>query len=276
MERTAASRGERDRASLRRLPGLHGIETLSAHYRRQAFKPHAHDDYLLGVIEDGVHAVWCRGVMNRVPQGSVVTMRPGDVHHGGADGAAGWRQRMLYIPEAGMRALLADITDRAPRGTLDFDAAFHARPALARRVAGLHEVLHAAPQALALARDVALDALLGVLLRDLVPTLAQSDGRIADALDYLDSRVGEDVTLEALCAVTGLRRRQSIAAFRRATGLPPHAWHLQRKIARVKRLLREGMTPAAAAAETGFADQSHMGRHFVATVGVTPAVYARG
>jgi len=84
------------------------------------------------------------------------------------------------------------------------------------------------------------------------------------------------VSLAELYAITGLRRRQTIAAFQRATGLPPHAWHLQRRIGRVKRLLRQGMPVAIAAVETGFADQSHMGRHFLAITGLTPAAYARG
>lgn len=277
MSEQADQHGAADRATIRRLPDLYGIETLSARYLRQNFKPHAHDEYLLGVIDGGVHAVWCRGEMNRVPEGSIVTMRPGDIHHGGAGSDAGWGQRMIYIPEAGMRALLSDIADGNMAETLDFNAAFHARPGLARQFATLHEVLHASPQVLA--RDVALDALLGALLRELAPDIKQPsagpEGRIADAVEYLGTRIEENVSLEQLCTVTGLRRRQTIAAFRRATGLPPHAWHLQKKIERVKLLLREGMPPAEAAAVTGFADQSHMGRHFAAIVGVTPMVYAR-
>lgn len=267
-----------DRATVRRRPDLHGIETLSARYQRQSFKPHAHDEYLIGVIDGGVHEVWCRGERHLVPQGSVVTMRPGDIHHGGAGGEAGWHQRMIYIPEAGMRAMLADITGRAPTGTLDFAAAFHARPELALRLTCLHAALHDDPGALT--RDVALDMLLAALLRELAPQVVAPGplpmGRIADAVDYLHSRVEEEVTLAELCAVTGLRRRQTIAAFRKATGLPPHAWHLQQKIARVKRYLRDGLSPAAAAAQTGFADQSHMGRHFAAITGLTPAAYAKG
>ncbi len=129
-------------------------------------------------------------------------------------------------------------------------------------------------------RDTALDALLGTLLQELAGRGGapdrQPDGRIRDAVEYLDTHVDEDISLEDLCGVTGLRRRQTITAFRRETGLPPHVWHLQRKIERVKALLRQGMSPAAAAAETGFADQSHMGRHFAAILGITPAAYARG
>ncbi|MEI4472967.1 AraC family transcriptional regulator [Frigidibacter sp. MR17.24] len=273
----------RDTASLRSRPELFGIETLQARYLSQSFKPHAHDDYLFGVIEGGVHAVWCRGEMHRVPGGSVVTMRPGDVHHGGAGDEGGWRQRMLYIPEAGLRELVADITGRAPRGTLDFGAAFHAQPALGHRFAALHARLHDAPEALV--RDEALVALMRLLLAGLAPDPdgprpdgrgSGADGRIADAVDYLGARLDEDVSLAELCGVTGLGRRQTIEAFRRVTGLPPHAWHLQARIAHVKRLLRAGVAPAAAAAEAGFADQSHMGRHFRAIVGATPAACARG
>ena len=40
-----------DRATIRRLPDLYGLETLSACYIRQNFKPHAHDEYMFGVIE---------------------------------------------------------------------------------------------------------------------------------------------------------------------------------------------------------------------------------
>ena len=100
--------------------------------------------------------------------------------------------------------------------------------------------------------------------------------RIKDAIEYLDSVVEHDVSLDDLCRITGLGRRQTITAFRRVTGLPPHAWHLQKKVLLVKRLLRAGLSPADAAAQAGFSDQSHMGRHFKAIVGITPAAFARG
>ncbi len=268
-----------DHASIRRSPELYGLETLTARYLRQNFKPHAHDEYVFGVIEAGVHAVWCRGELNLASAGAVVTMRPGDVHHGGAGDAAGWRQRMLYLSEAAVRDLLSDIMDREAAAPLDFGAAFHAKPDLARRFSTLHAVLHGSGEALA--RDAALDALMRALLTEMTPgaipeARAAPDGRILDAVEHLRARVDEDVTLAELSAIAGLRRRQTIEAFRRQTGLPPHAWHIQQKIEKVKRLLRAGSSGAQAAAETGFADQSHMARHFAAIMGVTPGAYARG
>lgn len=270
---------QRDHATMRRQAHLHGLETLSANYFRQNFKPHAHGEYIFGVIERGVHAVWCRGSMNFVPAGSVVTMRPGDVHYGGAADRSGWRQRMLYISEQGIRNILSDMADKEICRNLDFNAAFHATPSLARRFIMWHAMLHESSSSLA--RDVALDSIMLAILNELVPETIpeerrQPDGRILDAIEYLKSRVEEDVSLAELCVVAGLRRRQTISAFRRYTGLPPHAWHLQQKIERVKHLLRTGMSATQAAAETGFADQSHMARHFHAIVGMTPGTFARG
>ncbi|MDS9469989.1 AraC family transcriptional regulator [Paracoccus sp. MBLB3053] len=265
--------------TFRRHPALPGVETLSARYMRQRFKPHAHDEYLFGVIDAGIHEVWCRGEAHRVPAGSLVTMRPGDVHHGGAGSEDGWHQRMIYIAEPEMRELIADITGKPGCGTLDFGAAFHARPELGRRFAALHAQVHG--DGPALLRDTALDALLGMMLGELGALALPDDrpaprARIAQALDYLDACHDENVSLADLCAVAGLGRRQTIAAFHRLTGMPPHAWHILRRIERAKCMLRQGARVAHVAAATGFADQSHMGRHFAAIMGVSPAIYARG
>jgi AraC-like DNA-binding protein len=47
------------------------------------------------------------------------------------------------------------------------------------------------------------------------------------------------------------------------------------RIARARALLAGGASPAAVAADCGFADQPHLTRTFKRVVGVTPARYAR-
>lgn len=55
-----------DRVSIRR-PLLKGsLETMKAQYVKQSFKPHAHDEYVIGMIESGVHSVWCRGEYHHI------------------------------------------------------------------------------------------------------------------------------------------------------------------------------------------------------------------
>jgi len=91
-----------DRVSIKRPLGHRGLETLAAHYVRQTFKPHSHPQYLIGVITGGVHSVWCRGERHTVLPGTVMSMRPGDVHHGNAAIEAGWVQRMFYVDPRGV------------------------------------------------------------------------------------------------------------------------------------------------------------------------------
>jgi AraC-like DNA-binding protein len=66
-----------------------------------------------------------------------------------------------------------------------------------------------------------------------------------------------------------------IRLFRERTGLPPHAFQVAHRVRRARRLLEAGAPIAAAAAEAGFADQSHLHRHFRRSLGLTPRQYQR-
>jgi len=82
------------------------------------------------------------------------------------------------------------------------------------------------------------------------------------------------VPLRELAAVSGLSRFELVRRFHAQTGLTPHAFQTDLRIARARRLLAGGEPPAAVAAACGFADQPHLTRVFKRAVGVTPARYA--
>jgi AraC-like DNA-binding protein len=84
---------------------------------------------------------------------------------------------------------------------------------------------------------------------------------------------GTDIA--TLADEAGLSREQFTRNFRRRTGMPPHAYRLMRRLNRARALLREGEAVALVAAEVGFADQSHFGRHFRHAFGISPAAYRR-
>jgi AraC-like DNA-binding protein len=75
--------------------------------------------------------------------------------------------------------------------------------------------------------------------------------------------------------LTGLSQFALLRAFRRETGMPPHAYLNQLRVRRARLLLDDGLAPADVAAQTGFADQAHLTRHFKRVVGVPPAAYQR-
>ena len=63
---------------------------------------------------------------------------------------------------------------------------------------------------------------------------------------------------------------------RRELGVAPHAFRMLTRLNRARRLLRAGQPVAAVAAETEFADQSHLTRLFRSAFGTTPGRYRRG
>jgi AraC-like DNA-binding protein len=96
------------------------------------------------------------------------------------------------------------------------------------------------------------------------------------ARDFIEAHVTEPVRLQDVVEAAGASSRFGLLrSFGAATGLPPHAYQIQRRIIRARQLLARGLTPAEVAQELGFVDQSHFTRHFTKLVAVPPATYAR-
>ncbi|WP_247895826.1 AraC family transcriptional regulator [Azospirillum brasilense] len=74
----------------------------------------------------------------------------------------------------------------------------------------------------------------------------------------------------------GMSREGYSRRFRKQHGVPPHAFALQERLNDARLLLRAGEPIAAVAADTGFTDQSHLGRCFRRAFGVTPGRYRAG
>lgn len=98
---------------------------------------------------------------------------------------------------------------------------------------------------------------------------------LARAQSYLRERFAEPICLDELAVAAGLSRFHLLRTFARRYGLPPHAYQIALRIARARRLLQQDVSPAVAASDVGFADQSHFTRHFRRILGVPPALYAR-
>ena len=87
-------------------------------------------------------------------------------------------------------------------------------------------------------------------------------------------RGGRGGPVITLAAGSGLSRFQVVRGFARATGLPPHACLLQRRVHLARRLIAAGTPLAEVAARRDFADQSHLTRVFGRTIGLPPGACA--
>ncbi|HUP62659.1 MAG TPA: AraC family transcriptional regulator [Thermoanaerobaculia bacterium] len=91
------------------------------------------------------------------------------------------------------------------------------------------------------------------------------------ARDYLHAHFRESISLQTLASIAGVSRFHLVHAFARTYGVPPHRYQNYLRIADAQRQLRAGLP--AAHVDAGFADQSHLTRHFKRIAGMTPGEY---
>lgn len=95
--------------------------------------------------------------------------------------------------------------------------------------------------------------------------------RLRRAIDLIEARLGEPVTLADMAAVTGLSRMHFAAQFKASTGLRPHEYLLRRRIERAQEmLLIADLAVVDVALSVGFQTQSHFTTTFARLVGRTP------
>jgi AraC-like DNA-binding protein len=108
------------------------------------------------------------------------------------------------------------------------------------------------------------------------PPAEASKGKLAieRAKTHLSARFNESVNLKELATVAKLSRFHLVHAFTREVGMPPHTYQVHVRVERARRLLQQGMSPVEVAGYVGFADQSHLARHFKRIMRLTPSEYA--
>ena len=98
--------------------------------------------------------------------------------------------------------------------------------------------------------------------------------RLKRAIDYVEARLDEPVSLADVASSTGLTRMHFAAQFRAATGLRPHEYLLRRRIERAQEMLiGTGMSLVDVALSVGFQSQSHFTTVFKRYAGQPPRAW---
>ena len=148
--------------------------------------------------------------------------------------------------EHDLAALRDELLDGGPGGRLCAESLAN--------VLAVHLIRH-------LASGPAVRGLTGVLARHVVKAVEEF------VRDNLDQSIG----LADLAAAAHLSEYHFARLFKATTGQTPHQFVITKRVERAKELIRERrLTLAEVAAAVGFADQSHLHRHFKKLVGVTP------
>ena len=246
------------------------LQRLAARFGGHAYDLHRHETYAVGLTLWGAQSFHYRGALQTSRGGQVMVIHPDEAHDGHASVDDGFAYRMLYLDPAAISAALGGAPPFVPDVVAD-------DPVLGGL---LGEAFADFPRPLEpLAVDTVVERLAGHLA-------ARSDDRppprrptiahraVACARDFLAAEAHRIVASEELESVTGLDRFALSRHFRAATGTSPHRYQVGRRLARAQKMIADGMALSDAAAATGFADQSHLTRHFSSRFGLTPGRWA--
>ena len=255
----------------------HQIGVLRARYVKQSFPPHFHDTWVVCVDERGAHASWYRGARVIIPEQTLCVVPPGEVHTGQAVPGAPWDYRALYPSMELMETLARQAGVRLTDGPMLRKLCLND----AGLVDGFLRAHRRSDDPDPLAAEAGMVEVLATLLRRHASGFGRRppprrQAHCAELLvAYLHDCFAKRVTLDDLARATALSGYAVLRVFRREIGIPPHRCLTQLRVERARRLLQAGLPPAAVAQRVGFADQSHLTRHFRRLVGVTPGVFAR-
>ncbi|WP_422375721.1 AraC family transcriptional regulator [Roseibium sp.] len=250
-------------------PAETGIERIEARFQGNGFSPHRHDTYAIGLTMAGVQTFSYRGEKRASMPGQVIVIHPDEEHDGGAGTREGLRYRMLYVaPERIAETLSAAGYAELPYVPAPVVSDLRFRRDLADALSDIDQQLGN------LKRECLIADLANCLTRH--SDRGERSSRMLDwpslksCAEFLRENCSDMIRIEALEGLTDMDRFTLSRQFRKVHGTSPHRFLVMRRLDRAKAKLVEGAALAEVAIDSGFADQSHMTRHFKKAYGMTP------
>lgn len=268
-----------DEARLWKPEQFQGISLFKARFTRFVYQKHTHEEFAIGIIEQGVQKFHHRGRRHIAPSTAMITVNPDEVHDGAAAVDEGYQYRMAYIPRDVVEEMLTGLSGtRCPSGyfkepvTFDRDIArrLHHSLVMLEDEQNSSNILEA--------RTCFVQAMAELFQRHADPhhsslEKVKDQSVVNRACEYIRSRVSENISLNDIAASVGLSPYHFLRIFKNTTGLPPHAYLIRQRVEIAKGAIEKGASLADAAMQAGFSDQSHMTRRFKAVYGLPPGQY---
>jgi AraC family transcriptional regulator len=95
--------------------------------------------------------------------------------------------------------------------------------------------------------------------------------KLQQAIDYMHAHLGENISLADIAAQVCISQYHFARLFKQSTGITAHAYLIQQRVNKAKHLLQQTeRTILEIADDCGFANPSHLAKHFHKQTGITP------
>lgn len=251
-------------------------ERIEACFSGLAYAPHSHDTYTLALTTRGVQSFNYRGELRHSQPGEVVILHPDETHDGQAGTDSPFAYRAITIDPGEVQNILQGASLPFLEGGVTKDRRFV--QIATQMLAEFHRPLERLEQ-----QDLIFafaNSLQHVTTNSISHTQAnyQAIKRVREYIDdimMLDVSRPTDISLEELALISGYSKWQVTRDFRALYGTTPYRYVMLKRLQKAKKLIERGFPLVQVAVNCGFADQSHLSRHFKQCFGTTPKVWAK-
>jgi AraC-like DNA-binding protein len=250
------------------------ITVLDATMSDFSYSKHAHEEYSLGVTLQGRQDFFCQNSFHQSASGNVLIFNPEDVHDGHSGGEQALKYKMLYIHPDEFRPLFRSLGYQQS-SILRLSQPMADNPILRHQILRLSSTIQQANYS-----KIEFESGLFQIAQSLVAMSGnldlgtQNSKRIDQLLlrarDYILASLEHNISIDDIANVANMSKFHFIRQFRQQFGITPHQYVLSCRVNLARRIIESGKSLNQAAFEAGFADDSHLSRHFKRIYGLTP------
>ncbi len=252
------------------IPNLNFTETTE---HDVTYGAHVHDVMEILWVLSGCINLICRDHSYRMHCGDAVIITPNEVHAGRLYECSSSSFAALHIPRSVLEMLFGyNYTHEYMAPVQLVDGSF-AEILYRNLIGGLPNTLSLADQL------TCLNDVLGKLFKARhslafpAEPLTVCHPAVKRVKSIINATFTEPIDFCRLASEVNLHQRYLISLFKTMTGMPPHQYQIALRVDFARQLLNSNLPLSGVASTAGFADQSHLNRHFKRIYSFTPGVF---
>jgi AraC-type DNA-binding domain-containing proteins len=237
-----------------------------------SYKKHAHEEYSIGIVEQGISSFWYDGKVDEIYPETMIFLPPNLVHSCNPQRRNLWKYKMLYINKDWVQGFMQSRGSFTLNGPIVKDVSANGT---LKTVGSMMKSLQSNVSPLEKEASI-----LAVLEQSLTGEKKPCDmsckkeqPKLKIIREYLQEQFLGKITLDQLERASKLSKFHIIRLFKEAFKIPPHTYQTLLRINYAKKELCRHRQLADVALEAGFYDQSHFCKVFKNYTGITPDKY---
>ncbi len=238
------------------------------------YKPHIHNTFSVGAIDNGGVVYDIAGVKNKLSVGALAVINPDTIHHCNPAESVERSYYMLYIDIhwcAQLQQTTFGNNEFIPaQSTIINDNELY--------LDYIDTLQYFQSDDFSIEKEQRLFTLVDAIFKRVITKPAsRSNDYKTELIELLKHKLSvqleRDVTINALANELNENPFTLLRRFKQHVGITPHAYRINYRIAQAKQLLQTNVSIADVGLQCGFFDQSHFHKHFKAQTTVTPKEY---